>query len=159
MIRPIEKNELPICLQIFHEGFETVALELGLTDENSPDRGGASLPLEKLAAQFENGTMMYGYFVNDEMVGFLGMKKLENGDCGIDSIVVLPEYRHNGYGKELLDFSKQKAKELGASKIRFGMIDDNKRLRAWYEANGFINVGYRQYENAPYTVGKMECIL
>ena len=159
MIRPIKKIELQDCLQIFRKGYETVALELGLTDENCPDRGRASLTLEKLVIQFESGAMMYGFFTNDNLVGFLGMKKLENGDFEIDDIIVLPEHRHNGYGKELLDFSKQRAKELGASKIKLSMIDGNKRLKKWYESNGFITVSYEQYENAPYKVGSMECTL
>lgn len=33
-----------------------------------------------------------------------------------------------------------KAKEPKLAKIQLGMIDDDKRLRKWYERNGFINV-------------------
>jgi len=102
---------------------------------------------------------MFGYFYDDKLVGFLGMKMFDNGICGIEDIVVLPEYRHHGYGKELLNFCKEKAKELGANKIRFGMNDDNKRLKKWYEGNGFINIGYKKYDGAPFTVGKMECLI
>ena len=95
---------------------------------------------------------MFGYYCNDELVGFLGMKLLDDGLCKLDDIIVLPEYRHNGYGKDLLDFCKQTAKKLGAHKLALGMIDDNKRLRKWYEENGFINTGYKKYEGAPFTV-------
>jgi ribosomal protein S18 acetylase RimI-like enzyme len=156
MIKPIAKPGLPACLNIFHRGYETVAAEFGLTDENCPDRGRASLPMEKLIAEFESGTAMFGYFIGDEMVGYLGMKMM-GGVCGLEDIVVLPEYRRNGYGKALLDFCKQRAKESGAEKIRLGMIDDNRQLRNWYEDNGFFNVGYKNYAGAPFTVGKMEC--
>jgi len=159
MIKPISKSDLPDCLNVFHRGYETVAVEFGLTEENCPDRGRASLPMEKLASEFESGTAMFGCYVGDEMVGYLGMKMMGAGVCGLDDIIVLPEYRHNGYGKELLDFCKRRAKEFGAGKIRLGMIDDNKRLRKWYEDNGFVNVGYKKYEGAPFTVGKMECTL
>ena len=159
MIRTIAKDDLLDCLNIFHKGYETVAVEFGLTEENSPDRGRASLPFEKLAIEFDNGTMMFGYFSDKKMIGYLGMKIQENGVCGLDDIIILPEYRQNGYGKELLDFCKQKAKEFGANKIRLGMIDDNKKLRKWYEDNGFVNVEYKKYDGAPYTVGKMECKL
>jgi ribosomal protein S18 acetylase RimI-like enzyme len=159
MIKPIEKNDLMTCLEIFHKGYETVAIEFGLTEENCPDRGRAGLPFEKLAAEFESGTMMFGYFLNDRIIGFLGMKMQENGVCKLDDVIILPEYRQSGHGKELLDFCKLKAKELGASKVVLGMIDDNKRLKKWYEYNGFINVGYKKYEGAPFTVGRMECIL
>ena len=155
MIRPIEWNDLPVCLEVIQKGFETVELEFGITVE----RGWASLPYEKLTAKFESGILMFGYFANNKMVGYLSMEMFENDVCRLDGIVVLPEYRKKGYGKKLLDFCKLKAKELGANKIRLGMIDDNKRLRKWYEENGFTNVGCKKYDNAPYTVGKMECVL
>ena len=159
IIKPIEKIDLPVCLEIFHKGYETVAVEFGLTEENCPDRGRASLPFEKLTDDFESGSMMFGYFLdndNNKIVGFLGIKIRENGVCKLDDIIVLPEYRQNGYGQKLLDFCKQTAKENGMDKIMLGMIDDNKNLRKWYEKNGFINVGYKNYENAPFTVGTME---
>ena len=159
MIKAIERSDLPACLEVFHAGYETVALEFGLTEENCPDRGRASLPLEKLVAEFEKGTLMFGYFSDDKIVGFLGMKMQENGVCKLDDIIVLPNFRGFGYGKELLAHCKKKAKELGAAKVQLGMIDDNKRLRKWYEENGFVNIGYIQYEGAPFIVGRMECQL
>ena len=159
MIKHIEKCDLPACLEIFHRGYESVAVEFGLTDENCPDRGRASLPLDKLVAEFENGTMMYGYYIDDKVIGFIGIKMHDEGICKLDDIIILPEYRQHGYGKKLLEFCKEKAIELGATEIQLGMIDDNKRLRKWYEDNGFINIGYKNYEGAPFTVGKMECIL
>ena len=158
MINPISKSDLPACLNIFHRGYETVAIEFGLTEDNCPDRGRASLPLEKLLSEFESGTAMFGCYAGDALVGYLGMKMM-GGVCGLEDIIVLPEYRRSGYGKELLDFCKRRAKALGAVKIRLGMIDDNKRLRKWYEDNGFVNVGYKKYPGAPFTVGKMECTL
>lgn len=159
MIKPITKSDLKDCLKIFHQGYETVAIKFGLTEENCPDRGRACLPLQKLQADFENGALMFGYFCNEKLVGFLGIRMHDNCICKLNDIIILPEYRHNGYGKELLTFCKETAKALGAHKVLLGMIDDNKRLRQWYENNGFVNVGYKNYEGAPYTVGIMECIL
>ena len=39
------------------------------------------------------------------------------------------------------------------------MIDENNKLKNWYIMNGFINVGYKKYDKAPFTVGFMECAL
>jgi len=159
MIKPVTKNDLHDSLNIIQRGFETVAVEFGLTEENCPDRGGANLPYHKLLSEFESGVLMFMYYSNDVPVGFFSIKMLYDGACGINYIVVLPEHRHNGYGVKLLKYCKQKARELGSRKVRFGMIDDNKRLRKWYEDNGFINIGYKNYDGAPVTVGKMECTL
>lgn len=159
MIRRIRKNDLPACIDIFHKGYETVAVEFGLTEENCPDRGRASLPFEKIENDFENGVMMFGFLVENKVVGFLGIKTLDNGDCGLNDIIILPEYRGNGYGQALLDFCKVKAKELGAKKVRLGMIDDNTKLKEWYEANGFVNIRLHRFDGSPVTTGWMECTL
>lgn len=70
MIKPIKEEELFESLEIFHRGYETVAAEFGLTEENCPDRGRASLPYHKLLSEFESGTLMYGYFDGDKLTGF-----------------------------------------------------------------------------------------
>lgn len=156
MIKPISKSELPMCLEVFHKGYEDVAVKFGLTEENCPDRGRASLTLEKLTEEFDSGTMVFGYFSKEKIVGFLGIKFDENNVCKLNDIIVLPEFRKCGCGQKLLDFCKEKAKATGAVKIRLGMIDDNKPLRNWYEKNGFKNVGYKKYEGSPVTTGYME---
>lgn len=159
MIKSISRSDLLTCLEVFHQGYETVAMEFNLTEDNCPNRGRASLPLEKLVTEFENGTMMFGYFLNNKIVGFLGIKMQDNGVCKLDDIIILPEHRQHGYGKKFLEFCKEKAKELGAVKIQLGMIDDNKRLKKWYEENGFTNIGYKRFVGAPFTAGFMECTI
>jgi ribosomal protein S18 acetylase RimI-like enzyme len=159
MIKPIVKSDLITCLEVIHFGYETVAVEFKLTEENCPDRGRASLPLERLVSEFENGSLMFGYFLRKVMIGFLSLKIIENGVCKLNDIIILPEYRNKGYGKELLDFSETKAIELGANKVTLGMIDDNQPLKNWYIKNGFVNIGLRKIDQAPFTVGYMECSL
>ena len=103
MIKQIIKSDLASCLEVFHRGYETVAIEFGLTEENCPDRGRANLPFDKLVAEFENSTLMYGYFLEKKIVGFVSIK-FNNGVCKLNDIIILPEYRQKGYGKELLIF-------------------------------------------------------
>lgn len=157
MIEPIKKSDLLSGLMVFHRGYETVAEEFGLTEDNCPDRGRASLRYEKLLSEYENDTLIFVYKVDEKIVGILCLNNVGDGSCKLNDIVVLPEYRHHGYGSELLAFCKLKAKELGARKIALGMIDDNQKLKNWYKKNGFVNVGYKKYDRAPFTVGYMEC--
>ena len=44
-------------------------------------------------------------------------------------LAILPEYRHKGFGKTLLDFCKAKVKELGGSKITLGIMEENTVLK------------------------------
>ena len=39
MIRAVIKEELPVCLEVIHRSFQTVADEFGLTKENCPTNG------------------------------------------------------------------------------------------------------------------------
>lgn len=158
MIKEIVNSDLTACLEIFHRGYETVAIQFGLTEENCPDRGRARLPFDKLVADFKAGTLMYGYFIEDEIIGFIGMK-FDNDTCKLNDIIILPEYRGKGYGKELLDFCIDKAIDLNVDKVVLGMIDDNLKLKNWYLNNGFINVGFKKFEKAQFTVGYMERLL
>lgn len=159
MIKQCRREYLPSCLDVYHKGYETVANEFGLTEENCPDRGRASLPIDKLISEFENGALIYGYFAQSEMVGLISFKMKDESVCKINDVIVLPENRHNGYGKELLDFCKTEARKRGAAKVTLGMIDNNRKLRKWYEKYNFRNIGYKNFENAPFTVGCMECNL
>ena len=61
MIRRIEKNELPICLDFIHLCFSTVAEKFGFTKENAPGHN-AFMPLEKLENFWNWGFLMYGLF-------------------------------------------------------------------------------------------------
>lgn len=142
----------------FHRGYETVAVAFGLTEENCPDRGRASYPLHKLVADYENGIKMYGYFDGGVLVGFLGTS-FDKDTLFLHDLIVLPAHRKRGIGQALLDFCKKSARELGATSVQLSMIDDNMPLRKWYEKNGFVNIDYKKYEGAPFTVGNMECLL
>ena len=54
---------------------------------------------------------------------------------------------------------EKEVRELGATKVTLGMIDDNSKLRKWYEKYHLKNIGYENFENSPFTVGNMECKL
>ena len=77
-------------------------------------------------------------------------------DVIAEKLAVLPQYRHNGYGKKLIAFAKEKAKEMGAAKITIGIIEENARLKNWYASNGFIHTGTREFSHLPFIVGFME---
>jgi ribosomal protein S18 acetylase RimI-like enzyme len=87
------------------------------------------------------------------------LSKQNDDTYELEKLAVLPRDRHNGYGKELLDFAKARARDLGAAKITIGIIEENARLKNWYAANGFVHTGTRVFPHLPFTVGFMECAI
>jgi len=154
MIKPLEYKELVSCVKVIRESFATVARDFELTEQNCPNHT-SFIKLEKLQNQFNKGTLMFGYFCDDEIVGYVSLTKIDNLTYELNNLSILPEYRHKGYGTELIDFCKAKVKEFGGGKITIGIIEENSILKDWYAAYGFIHTETQKFENLPFTVGFM----
>lgn len=99
MISKIDnKNKLPVCLDIIHKSFETVAKEFHFTKENCP-RHTSFMPIEKLEEQYKNGYEMFLYSYNNNYAGFFSVH-IEDNYLELNTLGVLPEHRHNGIGKK-----------------------------------------------------------
>ncbi|WP_042477770.1 GNAT family N-acetyltransferase [Bacillus ndiopicus] len=51
---------------------------------------------------------LYGYYLEDEIVGCIGVEFLGHECCEIKHIAVAPNYREKGMGREMIDFIKDK---------------------------------------------------
>ncbi len=158
MIKQVKEIDLPECLKVIRKSFQSVADEFGLTPENCPTNG-AFMPLERLANDYNNGDKMYARYEKTNIIGFVQLSKKENGIFVLEKLTVLPEYRHKGYGGQLICFAKKKVSELGGSMITIGIIEENTRLKDWYAQNGFVHTGTRILPHLPFTVGFMEMLL
>lgn len=154
-IRQIAKDELPSVLDLIHKSFATVAANMGFTKENCPGHT-SFMPMEKLQNYYEWGFLMYGLFEDDKMVGYVSLAKQPEGHYDLNNLAVLPEKRHCAYGGRLVDFCKQKVKELGADKIRIGIIEESWIIKNFYEYHGFVHTGTEKFDHLPFTVGRME---
>ena len=79
-----------------------------------------------------------------------------SGEKIIPYLAVLPEYRHRNIGQNLLEDCFEKAKSMGRSKLKIGIVEENKILRKWYQNFGFEHVGTKKYDFFPFTCGYME---
>lgn len=66
------------------------------------------------------------------------------------------EHRHKRIGEKLLNNAFEVAKSLGCDKMNIGIVEENKVLRKWYEAFGFVHVGTQKFDFFPFTCGYME---
>ncbi len=154
IIKELLYSDLEQAARVIRQGFATVAKDFGLTINNCPTNG-AFIKVNKLISDKEKGNLLYGLYAENQMIGFMQLEK-KDAQYELEKVTVLPQYRHFGYGKVLLDFSKSKAKELGATKLCIGIIEENAKLKQWYCANGFFHTGTVNYDFLPFTVGFME---
>ena len=156
MITKVNSSEqLNICLNIIHKSFQTVADEMNLTNDNCSSYT-AFMPIEKLISQFDNDAPMFLYQYNGNFVGYFSLS-INDDSVELNNLAVLPEYRHLGIGKELVDYAITYSKNiLSANKIKIGIVEENTILKEWYEKIGFVHTGTKKFEHLPFTVGFME---
>ncbi len=156
MIIQVEnKEQLNICLEIIRSSFATVAVEFGLTESNCPSHT-AFITMDKLEKQFNDGRLMFLFFQNDIPVGYFSLAKCSDNEWELNNLAVLPEYRHLGIGKSMVDYTVATVKNYGGNKISIGIIKENSRLKNWYLKLGFTHISTRKFEHLPFTVGFMK---
>ena len=135
----------------------TVADEFGFTVDNAPRFTAFAMNDERLSWQYEKEHRpMYAYFDTDKIVGYYSLALLGNGECELNNLAVLPSYRHQGIGKQLLLHSFEKAREMRCTTMKIGIVEENAVLRAWYEAHGFVHTGPEKYDFFPFACGYMK---
>ena len=155
IIREIQDNELKGSLEVIRKSFGTVAKDFGLTKENCLTNG-AFIEIERLVSDISKGIKMFGLFVNNEQMGFVAVAKQNGSIYEIEKLAVLPSYRHLGYGKVLMDFTRQYIKSQNGEAIVIGIINENRILKQWYSAYGFVEIGTKVFSHLPFTVCFME---
>jgi len=154
-IKLISDEELNECASVIRLGFLTVAREFGLTRENCPTNG-AFITIERLSDDKEKGHMMFGMLLNKRLIGFIQLEKCSDTLYYLHKLVVLPKYRHQGFGKILLNYVKEMVLKLGGNLITIGIIEENTILKNWYMDYGFQPTIARKFKHLPFTVGYME---
>lgn len=157
MIKRIEENQLTECVEVIRTSFATVAEEFGFTEENAPRFTAFATTYERLRWHLLGEQRpMYGYYEGEKLVGYYSLLLQENGECELNNLSVLPAYRHMGIGEKLLNHGIEEAKRLQCKKMNIGIVEENLRLRKWYEEFCFVHLGTKKFEFFPFTCGYME---
>lgn len=155
MVYQVEKEELSECLEVIHQSFKTVADEFGLTKENCLKHT-SFIPLSFLETQMSWGWHMFGLYAGKKMIGYMSLFKENEDTFELHNLAVLPEYRHSGFGKLLIDQAKEVVRSLGGSIIKIGIIEESTVLKNWYITNGFEHIGTKKFDHLPFTSGYLE---
>ena len=157
MIKAIDGTNIAECVNVIRESFLTVANELGFTEENAPRFTAFATTEERLTWQLENEHRpMYVYYDDEKIVGYYSLAISDEHKCELNNLCVLPSYRHNRIGEELLKHAFDTAKGLNYTKMHIGIVEENRILRQWYEKMGFVHIGTEKFEFFPFTCGYME---
>ncbi len=155
IIKKVNNEQLPECLDVIHKSFATVAEEFGLTKENCPKHT-SFIPLYFLESQMEWGWSIFGLFENSNIIGYMSISKENDNLYELHNLAVIPEHRHKGYGSKMIEYAKEVVKTLGGSKIKIGIINECEVLKNWYISHGFNYIGNKKFDHLPFTSGYLE---
>ncbi len=156
-LRRMSIDEVPECAEVVRKSFRTVADEFGFTAENAPRFTAFATDANRLYYQFcMERRPMSAYLVGRKIVGYYSLALSEDETAELSNLSVLPEYRHRGIGAKLLTDAMIQAKSLGKTMLKMGIVEENKRLRKWYESFGFIHTGTQKFDFFPFTCGYLE---
>lgn len=104
-----------------------------------------NITLENLREQLLKPDSFF-YFIthNNDIAGFLKLnisaaqtENMGENYLEVERIYILKEYKGNGFGKKLIEFSLSKAKELGKNKVWLGVWEHNYPAIKFYEKFNF----------------------
>ena len=157
MIREVKREEIPKCVSLIKKAFLTVADEFGFTEENTPRFTAFATNEERLLWQMDGEhRLMYVYGDAGVLYGYYSLLIQDNKECELNNLAVLPEYRHKGIGKQLLEHAYSTARENGCKLMNIGIVEENVKLKKWYEDNGAVHVGTHKFDFFPFTCGYMK---
>jgi diamine N-acetyltransferase len=141
--------------RVIRNSFKTVAREFNLTRANCPTHP-SFVTVKKLNELKKKGLIFFGGFSGEVQIGFVALEKADAILYYMEKLAVLPNHRHHGYGRGLVEFAIEHVKKQNAAKISIGTIDEQTVLKEWYKKLGFKEVSTKKFLRLPFTVCYME---
>jgi ribosomal protein S18 acetylase RimI-like enzyme len=135
----VELTDSGIITDILNKAFMTVALQFNFTKENVP-RFPAFITSNIIENQLNNGLKMYGYKNDEKITACVGYSYYKEQIYFIERLAALPDYRHLGIGKKLMNFVENKIMESGGKTAEIHVVDINIILVEWYKKLGYKEI-------------------
>ncbi|MDR0301512.1 MAG: GNAT family N-acetyltransferase [Treponema sp.] len=145
----IEINDSKIITEILNRAFMTVAKQYNFTKENAPTFP-AFINSDRIDASLNNGLKMYGYKTNNQIIGCVGYSYYKDQIYFIERLATLPEYRHSGIGKSLMEYAEDRIKDIGGKIAEIHVVDKNATLREWYKKLYYVEMRIEEIKTLPF---------
>ena len=97
MIREVKREDIPSCVNLIRTSFMTVADEYGFTEENAPRFTAFAISADRLYWHMDQEHRpMFAAEEDSILCGYYSLLIQENGECELNNLAVLPQYRHRG---------------------------------------------------------------
>ncbi len=148
-------GDLNDAANVVRNAFITVAEEFHLTKENAPTNP-AFIGVEAMEKMRDKGAAMFAAYEGETCIGFVAAQKAGEETFYMERLAVLPKYRHGGCGRKLMDTVFEYVQNNGGQRVSIGIINENTRLKKWYQQYGFLQTGLKHFEHLPFEVCFME---
>jgi carbonic anhydrase len=83
--------------------------------------------------------------VNNKTIGIAGIRKFENNDCELKRMYVKEEFRGSGFGRQILEYAIELAKNLNYDKIKLDTHESMEAAIKLYVKYGFREIPQYRY--------------
>ena len=124
---------------------ETFCISFGSDKVQWPNNLG-SYHFEKYKADIERLLLNKEYFFfsvfrDSQLIGQVELKKLKDSIGYVSFFYLIPEYRNQGFGRELIEFSMRELKRNDCHKARLTVSELNVAALKFYAKNGWKSLG------------------
>lgn len=149
------QSQLLGYLSVIRRSFHTVAEAYGLPEENCV-ASGSFIKMDQLMRDFRRGVKLFGCLSDGVTAGYMQLEMAEPGRYTLDKVAVLPEFRGQGIGAQMVDYAIAHAARHGGQTLTVSIFAADRGLAEWYERRGFVLREVVETEGLPLEVARLE---
>ena len=151
VIREVSEGEAGVVRELICRAYSDVAEQFGLSAETCPSHP-AFTTVDDQKRAMARGVRYFLLEDDDGPVGCVALDSRNIEEAWLARLSVLPEKRHQGYGRALVAHVVSEAREQSLPGIHIGVTAEHEDLVKWYEQLGFVRGERKEYEHLPFEV-------